>query len=661
MSDSGDLVDSDSEGPGFEHPFPALRYGGCELCGEALVKQDRYYALIGHPDDSTRYYQELFGPFEPGDHPEILGFTDYLANELGILCCSRDTCRYCQEAPEAIYVHKHCLHLLLGMTPYEGPEPPPLAVMEILVERLLDFVYVSSAWRSPWRDTLYLCLDNNLIPPALPSPARWLLLGLWRMTTLPNEIIYQIWRDSSRSLVWGYANVIDMAHRAPPTDDLVTLSLSHVSSWERGHDPALSQEPSGTRMMRLTIDSDGIRSIESLDPEALHGSHASAERFDNLAFAVFDAASYPGAKVHFKYGLARLYLPSGVQHPNIWDTPLPPSLDPAKFPKKLGYTNWRFQTADLDKITALTFISSRGTLVAIHPHTPQQPSAASTVERMAPWIKTPDMWEYFPVSEVKRHLSRMRVLPRDTVAPQTTESMLTRVFTARNTVHPTSRLVWGYHIPKQDVVCIVATAERDPKGLDTVRTLVKGTRKSNLDCYYGGIHGCFTHCAPLEGVIRTQVFNNDNGHCQGILFDYADGQVAVGCCRIGVDKPVITSMPALIHIRREKDEDSRTPTSWLTMSHARYLVNIAFSGEGDPIPEQGTSAVPWASFEMTGSLSFTTQAGEGAERRVRATDVIVTLPPQSTEEDSDEDEEFGGGWNQFEEEFDEDSEDEWLT
>lgn len=55
-------------------------------------------------------------------------------------------------------------------------------------------------------------------------------------------------------------------------------------------------------MIRLTIDSAGMRSIERLDHDTLYGPHASTPRFDNLAFAVLDAASYPEAKVHFRVG-----------------------------------------------------------------------------------------------------------------------------------------------------------------------------------------------------------------------------------------------------------------------------------------------------------------------------------------------------------------------
>lgn len=292
----------DSDVPPQEHALPAVRYGGCDLCGEALGKEDVYLGLVGNPSgdgDSTKFHS-VAGPFKAGHPPahDYNGRIEHTQKELGIVCSNRLPCQQCQEAPEAIAIHRHCLHLLVRHC---------RSTKDAVPDSLFDFVWATSAWRSPWRDTLYLCLDNTRSLPVLPPASYLSKLGLQGLAKLPSELVYLVRNESCRSLFWGYANVLDMASRytratSLSADELVTVSLSRVSSWRRGHAPVLADEPCGTGSIRLTIDSAGMQSIERLDHNTLYGFHASTPRFDDLAFAVFDAAAYPEAKVHFKVG-----------------------------------------------------------------------------------------------------------------------------------------------------------------------------------------------------------------------------------------------------------------------------------------------------------------------------------------------------------------------
>lgn len=55
--------------PDDKHALPGVRYGGCDLCGQALVKEDVYLALLGNPNadgDSTNYHS-VAGHFKLGD------------------------------------------------------------------------------------------------------------------------------------------------------------------------------------------------------------------------------------------------------------------------------------------------------------------------------------------------------------------------------------------------------------------------------------------------------------------------------------------------------------------------------------------------------------------------------------------------------------------
>ena len=97
------------------HPVPALRFGGYNLCDNALVKGETYFAVVAN-DDSTAY-RRLEAPFGPQDHPpDSLRTTEY-ESQMGIVCPFRRTSGICQNSPEAILVHVDCLRLLMRLVP----------------------------------------------------------------------------------------------------------------------------------------------------------------------------------------------------------------------------------------------------------------------------------------------------------------------------------------------------------------------------------------------------------------------------------------------------------------------------------------------------------------------------------------------------------------
>lgn len=646
--------------PDDKHALPGVRYGGCDLCGQALVKEDVYLALLGNPNadgDSTKYHS-VAGHFKLGDQyhlPHAYNFRiEYNLEGLGIVCSNRKPCSRCYGAPEAIYIHQRCLNLLVreSVLPLESALP-----LDSIPKNLLDFVWTTSAWRSPWRHALYLCLDDNQSLPVLPPFSYLSRIGLQGLAKLSSELLELVRNESCRSPFWGYTNVMDMARRYKQATSLAgdelpavtSVSLSTVSSWQRGHAPVLADEPCATGVIRLTIDAAGMQSIERLDHNTLYGFHESTPRFDNLAFAVFDAATYPEAKVHFKvgganpaikprltrnsqYGLARLCLPRGARHPDIWDTPLPPNMEPMKHGEGLRHRNWRFQTADLDKVTALSFLIRGECLVAIHRHTSQEPSAVSTLERMAPWVRTPDMWEYLGISEIRRHLWAMRQLPSNAQRVLVARhNVLGRLFRLPNggALPDPSRLVWGYYMPNQDMIGVVATTTSDPKGKgqDAVRHLLQGHYAGQEFANAYVLVSDYVHSAPLNGVIQVQVFNQGNGYCEGIIFDYADGsQKAVGSCRTGVIVPITTWIPDRIHIRRDFDEHPE--------SHHPKWAALAFSSKGDSVLDQGTFATPWESFPMLGCLAFNTTIrayGRCSTDTAMSVKIHFTPPPDHTD------------------------------
>jgi len=181
--------------------------------------------------------------------------------------------------------------------------------------------------------------------------------------------------------------------------------------------------------------------------------------------------------------------------------------------------------------------------------------------------------------------------------------VLMRLFSKRKVgTHPApSRLIWGYRMPHLDSICVIATATREPEGQDTLR------RDFMPDAWDSGcdVVSYFRHWALLDGAIRVQVFNDGNGYCEGIIFDYADGsQQAVECCRTCVIVPVITLMPAWIHVGR-KFGSSKHQSPWRTDG---CLYTVAFSSNGDTVSNKETATTRVESFEMVGFLGFHSEA-----------------------------------------------------
>ena len=131
----------------------------------------------------------------------------------------------------------------------------------------MDSLWIATAWRSPWRQAPYLRLQEPLIVPDFSAINR---LGLSQMRTLPPEILQIIYQHSKTSPLWKYGAVTDLARSIiSPPSSCVSLPLCEISAWTRGS-VVETLHRDRSPILRLTIDSYGIKSIESLSSYPEH-------------------------------------------------------------------------------------------------------------------------------------------------------------------------------------------------------------------------------------------------------------------------------------------------------------------------------------------------------------------------------------------------------
>jgi len=112
--------------------------------------------------------------------------------------------------------------------------------------------------------------------------------GLPGLTKLPQEILQIIRNYSASAHFWRYVSGLDLAARLAetpdpdPEEERLEVPLREVVRWERGTSkPEVSKGP--LPVIRLTIDSRGIRGVESLTEEQARYRH---ERYDDRLFVV---------------------------------------------------------------------------------------------------------------------------------------------------------------------------------------------------------------------------------------------------------------------------------------------------------------------------------------------------------------------------------------
>lgn len=227
-------------------------------------------------------------------------FSSYYVD--GWFLCRLSYCHETEKSPESVTLHHDCFEIL-GQA-YEGADK-------------LDRLWTFALWRKPWRQAsrIFLPQRPDICSRGLRTVAK--KLGLPFLEMFPVEIACIVCEYSEAAPFWRLASALDLAGEFSATEvagNTTSHALRRVASWERGREPVLCREQRRLPIIRLTIDTFGIKRIERLpDDEPPY----SRTRFDELAFVIEHQADIgPGrVAVLFKVGV---YLTGNP------DTPGPP-------------------------------------------------------------------------------------------------------------------------------------------------------------------------------------------------------------------------------------------------------------------------------------------------------------------------------------------------
>ncbi|RFU24599.1 hypothetical protein B7463_g11741, partial [Scytalidium lignicola] len=473
-----------------------------------------------------------------------------------------------------------------------------LFIQECILDQALDRLWIAIAWKNPWRKApdLHLHYKTNIASSSLQVAEKYCKLPL---RSLPPELVQMIQNYSESSLFWRYISAVGFSYQLSTTtsNSLESVPLCQLSAWQRGGRPIVAEASAG-HIIRLTIDSYGIRELEKL----LESPPYNGSRFDNVAFIIQKESCLSGVIAKFKHGLLRLELPEARAGLQIWDTPTPPDLEHCTFCPANITASTRFHTINLRKTTGITFFFCHGEVYAIHAHTPTLPYAKKTLEHLSSRRQRSVIWVYIPISpsdqvaafgvQLKRSIGhfvtgqprflfRMRLAGDISVGPY--HSGATQDFILSNS--PPMTLIYNA-ADLQPISVIGAYPKHESRPIAPFRHPAPDEPPFR-DAYFSS--------APLEKVTRVQVFyGEENTYCRGILFKYENGaQQAVGQCRLGIDPHKTCVKPSSFCFTYESYYRPRTEVRLQT-------VKVEFTCEA----EHNYDKDHWTCFTMSGMLRF---------------------------------------------------------
>lgn len=547
----------------------------CGICGSSMEVTERFVLLLGN-GNSTAFSQRL-GPYI------FPGYGHRIRGKDGILLCRKPACSLCAVSPEASTVHSDC---------YE------FVAQRSNVDRSLDYLWVVTAWRTPWRRAPKFRLEETVVK------SDWSVfdhVNISRMRLLPPEILKMIYEYSATSIIWRFNAASEVIQRLtiPSSDHLLSIPLHKVSAWKRSGQLRTTETAHNLQVVRLTIDSQGIREVERLPGNPPFRRW----RTDDLVFVTLNHELLDGAITHFKFGSLRLELPKTCYGIQTWDTPTPPDLQICRFyPNSIRYST-QFKTIDLCQTNGITLFFCIGQVWDIHAHTQKAPCALATYQRLPPRRQQSVAWVYIPFSQ-KDYITALgaRMSLSESSSFGSTCLLfrmklggdvsvgLTPARQAKDLLLSKSRLMTMIHdtieLQPVSVIGAYSTGEEDPSPMTPFRhPFIDDAPFSNA---------CFSF-ASLDLVDCMRVFNDKlTGLCLGILLHYQNGaQRSLGQCRVDVDpvedyvKPVQLCFRSQVHVRPG------------TRRQLQTTIVRGTSSQEHNHDEQG-----WTCFEMEGALEF---------------------------------------------------------
>ena len=214
-------------------------------------------------------------------HTSSLDTAIEMPSKSGVSLCRKPDCSHCAVSPEASVAHSDCFEFIAQCCKLDD---------------YLDYLWVVTAWRTPWRQAPHFRLKEPVIKPDWSVLDK---LGI-SLRSLPLEILQMIHKKySTTSLVWRLNAASNLSRQLPTTlsADLLSIPLHAVVAWKRGGQPITEQIVNQIApVIRLTIDSWGIQEVERLpgNPECR------GRRTDGLVFIILDQKSLKGITACFK-------------------------------------------------------------------------------------------------------------------------------------------------------------------------------------------------------------------------------------------------------------------------------------------------------------------------------------------------------------------------
>ncbi|SPO07084.1 uncharacterized protein DNG_09778 [Cephalotrichum gorgonifer] len=242
----------------------------CGVCGGVFTFNERCIGLLGNPDSTSCWLSTT--PFLYPDYGLTLRAVD------GWSICRRPECPQCAASPEAATLHLECFEAFRqAYAPVDA----------------LDRLWRAASWRRPWRSAPAVVLPERGTIGAVEAVAA--KCGLPELSRMPPEIIHMVRGYSESALFWRLVAALDLAvqFKTGPPGSLHSVALFQVAGWKRGcgSPPTSSDDLDGHRVIRLTIDSRGIKEIERLPASEPHYSSQSGGTFSAI-HAHTDAAPY---------------------------------------------------------------------------------------------------------------------------------------------------------------------------------------------------------------------------------------------------------------------------------------------------------------------------------------------------------------------------------
>lgn len=183
----------------------------------------------------------------------------------------------------------------------------------------LDCLWRVAFWRKPWRAAppLFLPEAINVGPESLAAVS--LHCSIPKLAELPYEIVEEIYQHSSSAIFWRTAAAIELGKSIKTslehgsTPDNFSVSVRDVFAWERGGALVAHHNQSMLPIIRVMIDSRGVKKVERL----ANTDHWDLERYDQYAFVLEHESKFENVNLHIKVNKYARIIPrsSFVLHP----------------------------------------------------------------------------------------------------------------------------------------------------------------------------------------------------------------------------------------------------------------------------------------------------------------------------------------------------------